>query len=355
MNMEPPEKKRKTAQVTLFAYTTPNIGKVDLTLYVAEEAKMGMVQCHYERCQYPHNKWFTLPAFMSHENMHKAKGHQQNKTKPPCAGQVKIRGALYEKNTKKSSVVEDLSDKTTSSTSAMEATGLRIDNNAAESDESAQNLAAPAEPDLFATPTTTPSRRGRNFNAPDILRLLTKFRGKDPNLSKNKFCAQNKIHKSQLDRWFKNEEKISTVAEHHSTSLRRYQILTRNREGRYPEMEEQLAYEVKILRMSGIPVEAWNFLYMAKKSFHVCYPNEYDMPDLALYHKDAPDKYPIAFSDTWKRGFMKRHGFSFRKIGSRMNKKAVTPEMMQTVKDHARRMYMQCLCVKTVMNRSIIQ
>jgi hypothetical protein len=64
-----------------------------------------------------------------------------------------------------------------------------------------------------------------------------------------------------------------------------------------------------------------------KMAFHKVYPDLY--PDEPLLDGGDDDlEYPLTFSDTWKRDFMKRHNFSFRKVGKRMNKRGVTENVV---------------------------
>ena len=44
--------------------------------------------------------------------------------------------------------------------------------------------------------------------------------------------------------------------------------------------------------------------------------------DIELYGDDDV-VYPSKLSDKWRMNFFKRHGFSFRKLGTKMNKKAI--------------------------------
>ena len=69
--------------------------------------------------------------------------------------------------------------------------------------------------------------------------------------------------------------------------------------------------------------------------FHEKYPHLYPKPNLDSDDTvDDSDCYPIKFSNTWQRNFMKRHNFSFRKLGTKMNKKGKTPGMIEAIRDY---------------------
>ena len=64
---------------------------------------------------------------------------------------------------------------------------------------------------------------------------------------------------------------------------------------------------------------------------HDLYPELFPSPDEV---HDDPAAFPMKCSSSWRRSFMKRHKFSMRKIGTKMNKKGVTPDLMENIQDY---------------------
>ena len=173
-------------------------------------------------------------------------------------------------------------------------------------------------------------KRAANAKAHEIVGYLDQWHAFDG--SKKQFCKDIGYEPVQLRRWLKNEEKHRDAAKVQDVSVRRHQGVAQESCGKYPEMEAILAANVKAIRAIGIPVEAWMVEYEGKMAFHRLHPSKFPEPDL-----DANDdnvRCPIKFSQTWKRNFMDRKQFSFRKVGTRMNKKGVAPGMMESLRDY---------------------
>jgi len=64
----------------------------------------------------------------------------------------------------------------------------------------------------------------------------------------------------------------------------------------------------------------------AREILHDLYPNHF--PDPAV---TSLENFPFKASNKWIRSFFARHGFSLRKIGTRMNKRGVTGNMIETI------------------------
>ena len=168
--------------------------------------------------------------------------------------------------------------------------------------------------------------------------------------NKKKFCRvvmqaplpdgfnKPKFQPLTLRRWLNDEKRYREDAAKQNADRRR-EGKTRSKDGRYPEMELRLACRVRHLRLMGIPIESWMLRFEGKSIFHEIYPENYPDPQAdVLDQMDELNVYPIQFSNTWQKNFMKRHNFSFRKLSTKMNKKGKTPEMMATVKDY----HMEC-------------
>ena len=102
--------------------------------------------------------------------------------------------------------------------------------------------------------------------------------------------------------------------------------------GKHPEMEAVLQARVKTYRVFGLPVKTWTLKFDAMSIFHEQQPRLYPAPE--IHNLENTATYPLKFSNTWVKDFMKRFNFSYRELGSKMNKKGKTPEMMETVKKY---------------------
>ena len=101
-----------------------------------------------------------------------------------------------------------------------------------------------------------------------------------------------------------------------------------NQAGLYPRMECHLASRIRHVRSLGIPIETWMVKSDAREILHDFYPN--DFPDPAA---TSIENFPFKASSTWLRSFFARHGFSLRKIGTRINKRGVTGNMIDAIRD----------------------
>ena len=147
--------------------------------------------------------------------------------------------------------------------------------------------------------------------------------------NKSGFCKKLKTHDEwkspatiepkQLRRWLKNEEEQRKSAKKNGSDRRKQ--VHREPMGKYPEMELRLAAVIRFMRSLGIPFESWMLAIEAKQIFHDLYPEVYPAP---LLDGNDDDAYPLTFSNTWQKNFFKRNKFSFRKLGSKMNKKGQT-------------------------------
>ena len=100
----------------------------------------------------------------------------------------------------------------------------------------------------------------------------------------------------------------------------------------YPRMEYHLATRIRHMRSLGIPVETWMVRADARELLHELYPEKF--PDSTV---TSSDMFPFQASDRLLRKFFKRHGFSLRKIGTRINKKGVTGNMIEAVQQFHRK------------------
>ena len=96
-------------------------------------------------------------------------------------------------------------------------------------------------------------------------------------------------------------------------------------------MEYCLAALIQYLRFLGIPVETWILEYKGKRIFHELHPYIYPCPYTNGKHDDSD--HPIKFSDTWQCNFLKRDKFSFRTLGTKMNKIGSTTKMLESICD----------------------
>ena len=129
----------------------------------------------------------------------------------------------------------------------------------------------------------------------------------------------------------------------HST-VRRHQAAPRpSGIGHYPEMEEDLAKYIRDLRSLGVPVETWMIREEAKRIFRKKAPEKYPTEaDISIFG-DEELEYPLKMSNHWMRNFLERHNFSYRKLSTKMNKKAVTEPMLATIEQYHLMMRMKQL------------
>ena len=137
------------------------------------------------------------------------------------------------------------------------------------------------------------------------------------------------FHVKTLRNWLKDERYYREQAVK-TRNYKRGQAKPRERTGKYPEMELRLAANIRYLRSLGMPVASWMIDFEAKLILHELYPEQCPSPEV----EHDPAAFLFKCSDTWRIHFMKRHKFSLRKIGTKMNKKGVTPELMEKIREY---------------------
>ena len=137
------------------------------------------------------------------------------------------------------------------------------------------------------------------------------------------------FHVKTLRNWLKDERYYREQAVK-TQNYRRGQAKPRERTGKYPEMELRLATNIRYLRSLGMPVASWMIDFEAKLILHEFYPEQCPSPEV----EHDPAAFSFKCSDTWRINFMKRHKFSVRKIGTKMNKKGVTPVLMEKIREY---------------------
>ena len=75
--------------------------------------------------------------------------------------------------------------------------------------------------------------------------------------SKRQFYKENRIDKTQLKRWLKNEQKHLAAAGVISMSRCWNQSVANESVGKYPAMEFELAVTIRVMRSIGMVVESW--------------------------------------------------------------------------------------------------
>ena len=153
--------------------------------------------------------------------------------------------------------------------------------------------------------------------------------GEDHSWNRPKFEAKT------LRRWLKREQEYRESAKAMYDD-RRNMGIQRESEGKYPEMEERLAAHIRYVRALGLPIESWMLEMEGKVIFHELFPNKCPKPNVLVNGNEVDDSssYPIQFSNRWKEAFYQRHHFSLRKIGTKMNKKGVTPGMIDDIREY---------------------
>ena len=156
-----------------------------------------------------------------------------------------------------------------------------------------------------------------------------------------------KLQRNKINRWLANKEKyLAAAAQSRGVTVRRHQAMARpSGIGHHPEMEHALAGFIKNLRSMGIPVEVWMIREEGKRIFREQNREKYPTEAEIAIHGDEDVEYPLKFSDKWLQNFLHRHNFSFRKMGTKLNKKAVTPEMLSRIEEYHLSMRMRQLSV----------
>ena len=101
-------------------------------------------------------------------------------------------------------------------------------------------------------------------------------------------------------------------------------------------MELKLAVNVKHLWALGLSVDKHVLKLEGRTIFHELNLCKYPSPLVGVYGPDNIEKgvYPLDFGDRRKQGFMERHTFSRRKLGTKINKKGANPGMMKDIQEY---------------------
>ena len=114
--------------------------------------------------------------------------------------------------------------------------------------------------------------------------------------------------------------------------------------GHHPEMELELAEYIRNLRLFGVPVETWMIHEEAKLIFCKKNSEKYPTEEHISIHGDEELQYPLKMlSNHWMGNFLDHHNFSYRKLGTNMNKKAATEPMMAQMEQYHLSMRMKQL------------
>ena len=143
-----------------------------------------------------------------------------------------------------------------------------------------------------------------------------------------------KFQPKTLRDWLKRRSEIEESGKKKHAD-RRYLAVVRECVGQYPEMEHRLAKRISNMRSLGIPVESWMVDMEAKILLHEIFPTLF--PDNPVFDQSADDDFGFKCSNSWRRNFFVRFGFTQRKIGKKFNKKGTLPEKMNaTLEFHTR-------------------
>ena len=360
----PPKTKRTKPKQIGIAGFCKNVNKTKD--YTVHETNLGLVQCSYNNCWVSSDKWFTPQGFATHQKTHVNRGHVKKKSTtkygpvkyrdglPPPSSTIEIdcngeeeednitntggntntnnnEGGITESNIGNVSHVgrTDINITNTggdTNANNNEGAGATESNISNVSDSTNKGVAESIDDDKVSSGTKR--KRKRQYKPHEVVELLDDWY--TAGLSKKKFCKERGIDKKQLKRWIENEQKHREAATIKSTSVRISQAVVNESVGEYPAMEYELAVNLRVMRDCGLTISSWMLEYEGKMAFHKLDPQLHPEPTL-----DGADEhqYPLKFSDTWKRNFMKRHGFSFRKVGTRMNKKGVTNDMVEKIRE----------------------
>lgn len=178
--------------------------------------------------------------------------------------------------------------------------------------------------------------RQRNWKPKEIMEVLNDYDNMNGKANKKAFVRyvrkeykRPKFQPKRLREWLKNRDEIEASAQLDNADRRRISV-PKQTTGQYPEMEHRLAVSIRFMRQMGIVVEAWMVDWEAKTILHDLYPNKFAMPGVVDGDMSGVDS-EFKCSNTWRRNFYKRHGFTQRKIGKKMNKKGTEAERMKKV------------------------
>ena len=130
-------------------------------------------------------------------------------------------------------------------------------------------------------------RKRKSYGREEKLKTLKFYRDNGRNLYKT--CKRFSLNTKTVLRWIKDEEKIRS----RSKGSKRVKF---ERKAMYPEMEEKLYTEYKVLRAKGLKVKGWWFRTRVKE----------------ILEEIEPDA-NFQFSDGWFLSFKKRHKISLRR------------------------------------------
>ncbi len=143
-----------------------------------------------------------------------------------------------------------------------------------------------------------------------------------------------KLQRTQLQMMLNKEEQYRAAASKSvHTTERKHQGLPRPTGiGHHPLMEQELADYIQAVRQMGVPVETWMIREESKRIFCKQNPDKYPTEAHINVHGDEDVEYPLKFSGQWMTDFLERHQFLFRKLATKMNKKATAASSLQEIK-----------------------
>jgi hypothetical protein len=98
-------------------------------------------------------------------------------------------------------------------------------------------------------------------------------------------------------------------------------------------MELNLAYYIKKMQSTGVPVEMRMTRLEARHIFHEQNPEEYRTEAHIVVCGDDGMEYPSKLSNHWRQSFPTRHNFSYHMLATEMNKKMVTESSLEVIKN----------------------
>jgi len=288
----------------------------------------GSINAGKKQCPWRHEFFFSR-GFGTH-----IKGHQANNEVPRKQakfGRVKL-----------TNVDSALSSTTTTATSTPDVhdmvmeSDVEIEELLSDSDDDGIEL---VEPDAQTdAPGNTSSICTPNWKVADIVKVMREYdemNGKD---NKAKFICNVKdqyrrprFQKTTLARWLAKQDGIEASAKLQSVN-RRHLSVPRESCGQYPDMEHHLAVRIRDLRSCGIVVQSWIVNEEAKILLHELYPIAFpNSPDL---EGNDEETYGFKCSNTWRNNFFKRHNFSLKTIGKKVNMIGTEEEKMASIKEY---------------------
>jgi len=83
----------------------------------------------------------------------------------------------------------------------------------------------------------------------------------------------------------------------------------------------------------GVPVETWMIQLEARHIFCEQNPEKYSTEAHIAVGGDDNVEYPSNLINHWMKSFLVRHNFSYRKLATKMNKKAVTESALKVIEN----------------------